>query len=81
MKGNGAVHGGGWTRHGLVVVQFAILIGLIFATTVIQRQTAFALRDALRIDKDQVLLIQSYLARSDAFRQALASLPDLKSVV
>ncbi len=80
LKGNGAVHGGGWTRHGLVVVQFAILIGLIFATTVIHRQTAFALRDALRIDKDQVLLIQSYLARSDAFRQALASLPGVRGV-
>jgi len=57
-------------RQGLVVVQFAILIGLIVMTGTIYRQTDFALHDALRLDSEEVLLIpaacRSPLAREFA---------------
>jgi putative ABC transport system permease protein len=46
---------GARVRAGLVVLQLALLIGLVFATTVIFRQTDFALRAAGRIDTDQVV--------------------------
>jgi putative ABC transport system permease protein len=44
-------------RQVLVVLQFAILTGLVLATTVIYRQTAFATRERLRFGGDQVLQI------------------------
>ena len=44
-------------RELLVVLQFAILVGLIVAAGTVYRQTQFAQNEALRIDKDQVLLI------------------------
>ena len=55
----GASSGSATVRHVLVVVQFAILIGLMVATTTIYRQTKFALHDALRLDTDQVISIRS----------------------
>ena len=42
-------------RQGLVIIQFAILIGLIVMTATIYRQTEFVLNDALRVDTDQVV--------------------------
>ena len=42
-------------RQGLVIAQFAILIGLIVMTVTIYRQTQFVLNDALRVDTDQVV--------------------------
>src|SRR6185312_14778095 len=42
-------------RQGLVIAQFAILIGLIVMTATIYRQTQFVLNDALRLDTDQVI--------------------------
>ncbi|MHB1205332.1 MAG: ABC transporter permease [Rhodospirillaceae bacterium] len=44
-------------RQILVVLQFAILTGLVLATTVIYRQTAFATRERLRFGNAQVLQI------------------------
>ena len=46
-------------RQSLVVVQFAILIALLLAASVIYRQCVYATREALRVDTDQVLLIRS----------------------
>jgi putative ABC transport system permease protein len=46
-------------RQSLVVVQFAILIGLILAASVIYRQCIYATREALRVNTEQVLLIRS----------------------
>jgi putative ABC transport system permease protein len=46
-------------RQILVTAQFAILIGLIIAAAVVYQQRQFATRDALRVDTDQMLLIQS----------------------
>ena len=73
--------GGARIREGLVILQFAILVGLLFATTVIYRQTDFALRSALRIDTDQVVIYNlDYQSMSggvpaQAFRDAVAAIP------
>jgi putative ABC transport system permease protein len=45
-------------RGMLVVMQFAILIGMIIAAGVVYSQTRFAFEGAIRLDKDQVLLIE-----------------------
>ena len=57
--GAGQVSGSAVVRQGLVVLQFAILIGLIVMTATIYRQTQFALHDAMRLNVDQLLVIQS----------------------
>lgn len=44
-------------RHVLVTLQFVILISLVLAVTVIGRQTRFAMNEGLRVDKDQVLMM------------------------
>jgi putative ABC transport system permease protein len=64
-------------RRVLVVAQFAILIGLIVMTGTIYRQTRFALRDALRLDTSQVVLMGAP-CRS-AFATEVAALPGVKS--
>jgi putative ABC transport system permease protein len=57
LKGAALPGGGGArVRQSLVVLQFATLIGLIFATVVIYRQTQYALNSALRIDTNQVVI-------------------------
>ena len=60
-------------RQSLVVVQFAILVGLILAASVIYRQCIYATREALRVDTDQVLLIRS--ACKQALLTELRALP------
>ncbi len=64
--------GGALVRQMLVVVQFAVLIGLILFATTITRQTLFALNQGMRLDKDQVLLV---LAKpcTDNLRDAMAA--------
>jgi len=52
-------HGANRVRQALVTLQFAILIGLMIAAGVVQQQHRYAMRDALRIDTDQVLIIRS----------------------
>ncbi len=51
------VVGSGKLRQGLVLLQFAILIGLVLVTGIIGKQTAFGLRSGLRFDHDQLLSI------------------------
>ena len=60
LKGSVFPPGGStFARQSLVVVQFAILIGLVLAASVIYRQCIYATREALRVDTDEVLLIRS----------------------
>jgi putative ABC transport system permease protein len=72
---------GARVRQLLIVLQLAILVGLIFATTVIFRQTNFSLHSALRIDTDQVLIYNldneslSGPAPGQAFRNAVRTIP------
>jgi putative ABC transport system permease protein len=78
--------GGARVREVLVVLQFAILISLIFATAVIFRQTNFALHSALRIDTDQVVIYNLEMefpirdAPGAAFRSAVAQVPGVLGV-
>jgi putative ABC transport system permease protein len=73
--------GGARVRDVLVILQFAILVGLLFATTVIYRQTQFALHAALRIDTDQVVIYNldsespTGGTPGQAFRDAAAAIP------
>jgi len=64
-------------REALVVLQFAILIGLTVSTGVLYRQTNFATHDSLRLDKDQVLLIRGACAK--AFKDEVKALPGVRS--
>jgi putative ABC transport system permease protein len=77
LKGGALAPSGSATaREALVVVQFAIVIGLILATATIYRQTRFALHDALRLNTSQTVKMQAPC--QSAFRQRLASLPGVK---
>ena len=64
--------GGALVRQMLVVVQFAVLIGLILFATTITRQTLFAINQGMRLDKNNVLLV---LAKpcTDNLRDAMAA--------
>lgn len=70
--------GSAGVRQALVVVQFAILIGLIVMTGTIYRQTDFALHGALRLDSEQVLLIPT--ACHSPFARELAGESGVKAI-
>jgi putative ABC transport system permease protein len=58
LKGGPVATGGGIAvREALVIAQFAVLVTLVLSTATIFRQTAFALRDATKTDKDGVLML------------------------
>jgi putative ABC transport system permease protein len=79
LKGGSlAASGSPKVREALVVVQFAIVIGLILVTGTIYRQTQFALHDALRLNTSQNIRMQT--ACRTAFYQQLAALPGVKAV-
>ncbi len=65
-------------RQILVTGQFAILIGLIIAAAVVYQQRRFATQDALRVDTDQMLLINSPC--NTAFTSQLRRLPGVGGV-
>jgi putative ABC transport system permease protein len=78
LKGTGpAVGGSGRVRQLLVIVQFAILIGLMVSTAIIYRQTQFGLDQGLRFDKEQLLMIDVPPAdcEKSSFRSAVDALP------
>ncbi|MEP7311747.1 MAG: FtsX-like permease family protein [Pseudomonadota bacterium] len=66
----------GGARKALVVAQFAILIGLIVCAGVVYRQTTFSMTEGLRLDKDQVLLIDA--ACQESFRNRVAALSGVR---
>ena len=79
LKGGSlAPSGSARAREVLVVVQFAIVIGLILVTATIYRQTLFALHDALRLNTGQNVRMQT--ACRSSFHQQLAALPGVKAV-
>lgn len=65
-------------RQALVVVQFAILTGLIIIATTIWRQTAFVLENFARLNQDQMLTIGAPCEQ--AFKQELAAIPGVSGV-
>jgi len=46
-------------RQSLVIVQFAVLVGLVLAALIIYRQTFFAMNEGLRLNTDQVVLLRT----------------------
>ncbi len=64
-------------RQALVTLQFAILIGLMIAAGVVEQQHRYAMRDALSIDTDQVLIIRSPC--NTAFATQVRSLPGVRA--
>ena len=79
LKGSGGQSSGSVTvRQTLVVLQFAILIGLIFMTVTIYRQTQFVLNGALRLDTDQVIRVAAPCGSS--FEQEAKGLAGVKGV-
>jgi putative ABC transport system permease protein len=77
LKGGMLAAGSGAVRQVLVVLQFAILIGLLIATALIYRQTRYALEEGLRLDQDQVLLVET--SCRSAFKEEVRSLPGVQA--
>ncbi|HEY5412199.1 MAG TPA: FtsX-like permease family protein, partial [Caulobacteraceae bacterium] len=79
LKGGvGQKAGAAAVRQVLVVVQFAILIGLIVMTATVYRQTSFALTDAVRLDTDQILRVNAPC--ESAMKHQVAALPGVRQV-
>lgn len=70
--------GGGVLREGLVVIQFAVLIGLVVAAVTISRQTLFSIGEGMRLNTDQVMLVFSRPC-SEALRDHLRTMPGVRS--
>ena len=56
LRGTSLFHQSSRLRQLLVVLQFAILIGLLAATFIVDRQTRYAIEDRLRLPTDQIYL-------------------------
>jgi putative ABC transport system permease protein len=69
--------GAGVVRTGLVILQFAMLIGIILMTATIYRQTRFALNDTLRVPTDQILWVTG--ACDDAIQHQIQALPGVRA--
>jgi len=82
LRRGSAPGGASHVRQALVIVQFAALIGLAFATLVIHRQTTFAMNEGLRINRDQVVLMHfnDATGATDGFMDAIAAIPGVRGV-
>ncbi len=68
-------------RKALVVSQFTISFGLIIATIIVYNQMSYMRNQDLGFSKDQVIVIDTFGDKGkDAFKQALTSIPTIKSV-
>lgn len=67
-------------RQGLVVFQFAVLVSLLLAVTVVWRQTIFAMSEGLGMDKAQTLAVYATPCRG-AFADEVRRLPGVKGAV
>jgi putative ABC transport system permease protein len=83
LKGTGPTAvGSGRVRQSLVILQFAVLIGLMVSTAVIYRQTAFGLEQGLRFNKDRlvsIISVPSDACEKSSFRTAVDNLPGVVS--
>jgi putative ABC transport system permease protein len=80
LRGAIIVPGGATVRQGLVALQFALLIGLAICAGVVYRQREFAMGDALRLDRDQVLMVYGGGPHGGTFADELRKLPGVRSV-
>jgi putative ABC transport system permease protein len=62
-------------RQALVVLQFAVLIALLIATTVAYRQTALATREALRQGTDPIVVLPTGPACTEALKNEMRRAP------
>jgi len=69
--------GGVGVREALVIVQFAVLIGLVLGAITIARQTYYALNQGMRLDKDQVLFMAASPC-TDRLRDAMLTVPGVQ---
>ncbi|MGC3982655.1 MAG: ABC transporter permease [Steroidobacteraceae bacterium] len=69
--------GSGRVRYILVTCQFAVLIGLIISTALIYQQTRYATTEALRLNQDQMLGVET--ACKSGFKDAVIALPGVQS--
>ena len=76
LKGALPGHGGELARKSLVVLQFAVLIGLLVGASVIYRQHLHATRAALRVETDQMLILRC--ACRPAVLDELRALPGVR---
>ncbi len=65
-------------RQSLVVLQFAVLIGILIPTAVVYRQTQYALTEAQRLDTDQVVFIRNPCM--EAFKEGLRTISGVRDV-
>jgi putative ABC transport system permease protein len=65
-------------RQALVAVQFAIVVAVLVATIVVYRQTAFGIRESMRMASDPIVLLRAEC--SEAFKAAIAGTPGVKGV-
>jgi putative ABC transport system permease protein len=78
LKGGQAnAAGSAVTRHALVVVQFAILIGLVISTITIYQQTRYALAQGLGSDSDMMIQVRTNCANA-AFLTEVRKLPGVE---
>ena len=70
-----AAAGGAAVRQSLVALQFSLLIALAICAGVVYRQRVFAMSDALRMDRDQVLMIWAPGPHSGTLSTNCASSP------
>jgi len=71
-----AIKGRSIVADGLVAMQFAILIGLMVALAVVYQQRRFAMTEALRLNVDQLLVVDAPCPAS--FRNEVARLPGVR---
>jgi putative ABC transport system permease protein len=76
LKGSVWLSGTQWARQILVVTQCAILIGLTISAVVVYQQRYFGMHEALRVNTDQVLVLESPCKRS--YVDALQALPGVR---
>ena len=63
-------------REGLVALQFAIVIAVLIATVVVHQQTAFGMRESLRMIQDPTVFLFSDC--KEALKDAMARVPGVK---
>jgi putative ABC transport system permease protein len=78
LRGGTAYLDKGRLRRILVVAQFAILTGLVIATSIIWLQTRFAEKSAARLSERSMLLVAAPC--TDGIRNGLARVPGVDSV-
>ena len=64
-------------RQGLVALQFAIVIAVLIATIVVHRQTAFGMRESLRLASDPTMYVVTNC--NDAMKDEMARVPGVKA--